>query len=64
VQELLKIASLLFKAVQSKNTKPEDEKVPAPVKVQDVKTSRILASEITHSGAKLFDLLATEATDR
>jgi siderophore synthetase component len=64
VQELLKVAALLYKAVQSKNKKPEDEKVPAPVKVQDVKTARTLASEITHSGAKLFDLLATESIDK
>ena len=44
--------------------KPEDEAIPPPVKVQDVKTSRVLASDITQSGAKLFDLLATETTDR
>ena len=55
---------MLNRAVLSKSKKPEDEAIPPPVKVQDVKTSRMLASDITQSGAKLFDLLATEALDR
>lgn len=42
----------------------EDSVVPPPIKTQDVKSARILASEITQSGAKLYDLLETETTDR
>ena len=42
----------------------EDDQIPPPVKVQEVKLARTLASDITQSGAKLFDLLASEVTDR
>jgi hypothetical protein len=42
----------------------EDEKLPAPIKVQDVKVARQLASDITQSGAKLYDLLENESTER
>jgi hypothetical protein len=42
----------------------DDDMVPPTIKVQEVKTARTLASEITQTGAKLFDLLATEVDDR
>jgi len=71
VQEMLKIASLLYKASKSaqpggaSGKGPEvEENTPPPIKVQEVKTSRGLASEITRGGAKLYDLLATEAADK
>jgi Clusterin-associated protein-1 len=41
-----------------------DDNVVVPIKVQDIKAARILASEITQSGAKLFDMLAFEASER
>lgn len=64
VQELLKLASLLYKATKTANKKYEEETVPPPIKAQDVKSARVLASEITQTGAKLYDLLETENTDR
>jgi Na+-transporting methylmalonyl-CoA/oxaloacetate decarboxylase gamma subunit len=56
----------IYRATKSVNAKSglEDENVPPPVKVQDVKAARTLASEITQTGAKLYDLLATEASER
>lgn len=36
----------------------------ASPQVQDVKATRLLASEITQTGAKVHDLLANEATER
>lgn len=42
----------------------DSEVIPPPIKVQDVKVARGLASEITQSGAKLYDLLASEAAER
>lgn len=38
--------------------------MPPPIKVQDVKLARQLASDLTQSGAKLYDLLETEVVDR
>jgi hypothetical protein len=38
--------------------------LPPPIKVQDVKLARTLASEITQSGAKLYDLMENEANER
>ena len=38
--------------------------IPPPIKVQEVKVARGLASEITQTGAKLFDLLANESSER
>lgn len=64
VQELIKIANLLYKAIKSVSSSTDDINIPHPVKVQEVKVARTLASDITQSGAKLFDFLATEATDR
>lgn len=66
VQEMLKIATLLYKASRSVTNKVslDEETTPPPIKVQEVKLARGLASDITRGGAKLFDLLATEAADK
>jgi clusterin-associated protein 1 len=64
VQELLKVASLLYKAVRSTEKNGDNGAIPPTVKVQEVKTARVLASDITQSGAKLYDLLASENLDR
>ena len=66
VQEMLKIATLLYKASTSVNSTKsmDDDTTPPPIKVQEVKTARGLASDITRGGAKLYDLLATEAADK
>lgn len=54
------------RATQSSIKTITDESVAniTPIKVQDVKLARTLASDITNSGAKLYDLLANELTDR
>eukprot|EP01038_Epipyxis_sp_PR26KG_P006134 gene6134-8458_t len=64
VQELLKLATLLYKATKSVSKRVEDENIPPQIKIQDVKNARILASEITQSGAKLYDLLENEQQER
>ncbi len=64
VQELLKLATLLYKSIQTSQNAEKEEAVPTPIKVQDVKAARVLASDITQSGAKLYDLLANEVADR
>jgi len=66
VQELLKLATLLYNAAKVVNHRrvTEDDTPPPPIKLQDVKTARLLASEITASGAKLYDLLEGEAQER
>lgn len=38
--------------------------MPPPIKMQDVKAARQLASDITQSGAKLYDLLENEYAER
>ena len=63
VQELLKLATLLYKASRSTNTSLDDAP-PPPIKIQDVKAARTLASDITQGGAKLYDLLSAEAKNR
>lgn len=52
------------RATRSAMKSNDDEVIPPPIKVQDVKVARGLASEITQSGAKLYDLLANESTER
>eukprot|EP00601_Ochromonadales_sp_CCMP2298_P027517 CAMPEP_0173282396 /NCGR_PEP_ID=MMETSP1143-20121109/6789_1 /TAXON_ID=483371 /ORGANISM="non described non described, Strain CCMP2298" /LENGTH=418 /DNA_ID=CAMNT_0014219947 /DNA_START=166 /DNA_END=1422 /DNA_ORIENTATION=- len=64
VQELLKLASLLYKATSTAARKFEEEGVPPPIKMQEVKVARQLASDITQSGATLYDLMENEADDR
>jgi hypothetical protein len=53
-----------FRATQSAAKKNFEETVPPPIKMQDVKAARQLASDITQSGAKLYDLLENEHIDR
>ena len=48
---------------KSKEAVGDQEPLP-PIKVQEVKGARSLASDITQRGAKLFDLLSTESTER
>lgn len=57
---------MLFRATQyaAKSLSEDISTAPPPIKVQDVKHARGLASEITQSGAKLYDLLASEANAR
>lgn len=52
------------RATKSTSKRIDDETVPAPIKVADVKIARQLASDITQSGAKLYDLLENEVADR
>lgn len=62
VQELLKLANMLYKAVTTSNQDEDDSALDfgSSSKLQNVKAARSLASEITESGAKLFDLLEKE----
>ena len=66
VQEMLKIATLLYKATKSVAVKAREDadETPPPIKITEVKLTRGLASDITRGGAKLYDFLATEASDR
>eukprot|EP00347_Sterkiella_histriomuscorum_P004037 403361986 len=66
VKEMLKIAQMMYKAMQSSSTQEEDENAGALMdfnmssKLHNLKAARTLATEITESGAKLFDLLGQE----
>ena len=70
VKELLKIATMMYKAMQSSENAYEDEEMGIQAnqmmdvnmnsKVSTLKAAKQLASEITESGAKLFDLLGKE----
>ena len=63
VKELLKIASLLYKALRSNFSKEEtDSEVQQDfsLKLSDLKSCRQLANEITSKGAVLYDLLGQE----
>ena len=64
VQELLKLATLLYSATKSISNKNIDETIPPSIRVQDIKAARVLATDITQSGAKLYDLLAIEKKER
>lgn len=64
VKEMLKIAQMMYKAMQSSsNVMEEDENSGTLMdfnmssKLHNLKAARQLATEITESGAKLFDLL-------
>lgn len=67
VRELVKIASMLYKA-QNSSTKETNEArnsylgldLSLSTKLQNLKSARELASEITESGVKLHDLLSKE----
>lgn len=52
------------RATKSINARIDDETAPPPIKVADVKVARGLASDITQIGAKLYDLLENENTER
>jgi clusterin-associated protein 1 len=64
VKELLKIASMLFKAQTASNLEEDDGSSSLDFnlssKIHNLKAARSLAGEITESGAKLFDLLGKE----
>lgn len=64
VQELLKLATLLYKSSKSINESFEDDAIPPPIKILDVKAARGLASDITQSGAKLYEILEHEIDNR
>lgn len=63
VRELLKLATLFYKASRSIKG-PLDDTPQPPIKIQEVKAARTLASEITQGGAKLYDLLSAETKNR
>lgn len=61
---MLKIAQMMYKAMQSSNATTAEEEEAASLldfnlssKLHNLKAARQLATEITESGAKLFDLL-------
>mmetsp|Transcript_10606 Transcript_10606/g.16189 ORF Transcript_10606/g.16189 Transcript_10606/m.16189 type:complete len:325 (+) Transcript_10606:16-990(+) len=67
VKELLKIATVMYKAMQSNDGIIEDDDVSQGMmdfnttsKLHNLKSAKVLATEITESGAKLFDLLGSE----
>uniref|UniRef100_A0A7S0RGA7 Clusterin-associated protein 1 n=1 Tax=Pyramimonas obovata TaxID=1411642 RepID=A0A7S0RGA7_9CHLO len=62
VKELLKIASVLYKATSKANEKEElgAAEFALSTKAFDVKQTRQLASEITQRGAQLYDALESE----
>ncbi|XP_048869724.1 clusterin-associated protein 1 homolog isoform X5 [Brienomyrus brachyistius] len=68
VKEMLKITSVLYNAMKTKELtagdKPEEDsskfKFDLGSKIADLKAARQLASEITSKGAALFDLLGKE----
>jgi len=64
VQELLKLATLLYKATKTSSAPLDDGEVPPPIKILDVKAARGLASEITQSGAKLYEILEHEVANK
>lgn len=68
VKELLKIATMMYKAMQSSENIQEEEDMGTQSmmdfnmssKLHNLKAARQLATEITESGAKLFDFLGQE----
>ena len=68
VKELLKIATMMYKAMQSSQNIGDDEDLGAgnmmdfnaTSKLHNLKAARTLATEITECGAKLYDLLGSE----
>lgn len=63
---MLKVAQMMFKAMQSTEAYEEDDQNCAMMdfntssKLHNLKAARALATEITESGAKLFDMLGHE----
>jgi len=64
VKELLKVSDVLYKAQKVSAASSEGGVMPASfgsaAKISDMKATRELATEITESGAKLYDLLEEE----
>lgn len=65
VKELLKVATMLNKAMNASSKDPDDEVVTTmdfniTSKLNNLKAARSLANEITETGAKLYDLLGKE----
>ena len=60
----LSIYIYIHSSVQLALSNSTDGISPPNIKLQEVKSIRALASDITQSGAKLYDLLASETTDR
>ena len=66
VKEMLKIAEMMYKAMKSTEAFEEDETNTQMMdfntssKLHNLKAARQLATEITESGAKLFDMLGQE----
>lgn len=69
VKELLKISSMMYKAMQSSDCLLDEDDMSGQnsmmdfnmsSKLHNLKAARQLASEITESGAKLYDLLGQE----
>ncbi len=63
MKEMLKIATMMHKAMRTSNVEDDDAAIldfNLSSKLNNLKAARQLASEITESGAKLFDLLGQE----
>ena len=66
VKEMLKISSMMYKAMQSSEVYEEDDSNTQMMdfntssKLHNLKAARQLATEITETGAKLFDMLGQE----
>ena len=66
VKEMLKVASMMYKAMQSSEVYEEDDTNTQMMdfntssKLHNLKAARQLATEITETGAKLFDMLGQE----
>eukprot|EP01052_Picozoa_sp_SAG31_P046117 SAG31_NODE_8688_length_1405_cov_22.982048_2_plen_290_part_00 len=68
VKEMLKIASMLDRAINTAKrddeTDPTDGMPPLSAKVGDIRRCRTLATDITQKGAMLFDMLKKEDQHR
>jgi len=66
VKEMLKIAQMMYKAMQSSEVIDDDESNTQMMdfntssKLHNLRAARQLATEITESGARLFDMLGQE----
>jgi hypothetical protein len=55
---------LKISATKTVSKRNDEEISPPPIKVQDVRAARTLASEITQVGAKLYDLMESELKEK
>lgn len=66
MKEMLKIASMMYKAMQSSDSYDEEDvntqmmDFTTTSKLHNLKAARQLATEITETGSKLFDMLGQE----